>query len=68
MVRKRILEPDLLVQQHGKQEADDEAEDQRQRAVDGKVADRDEPAVGAPQAFVLVEADEAQAVAEVSSR
>jgi hypothetical protein len=53
---ERVFEPDLLIEQGRQGEADDEREDQRTDAVDGQVLDRDQPAAGRPEAFILIKA------------
>ncbi len=50
-----ILEPDLLVEHGGQQEADHQAEDEREHPVDEEVLDGDQPAVRRPQSLVLVQ-------------
>jgi hypothetical protein len=65
---ERVLEPDLLVHQGGEQEADDEAQDERAGPVDHQVLDRDDPAVRAPEPFILREAHEVQSAAGAASR
>ncbi len=55
-----VLEADLLVEQRGQHEADQQREHQRQAAVDQQVLDRRQPARRRPQPLVLVEPDEGQ--------
>jgi hypothetical protein len=52
-----VLEPDLLVEQGGQNEADDEARRSARDAVDDQILDRDHPAARRPEAFILVKAD-----------
>ena len=55
---ERILETDLLVEQRSQDKSDDQRKHEGADAVDQEVLDRDQPTVGRPQSFILVETDE----------